>query len=337
MTVKRALTKTEITNIKNFLTTHQLTYDEDIVASFYIEINGEIIATGSRSRNIIKCLAVKDEWQGSNLTSKIINELVKSFHDDNIYNYFTITKLTNQEIFLSLGFSKIASTNQTTIFEKGLHLIDDTLNKMRLQIENNIKNQLKNLSIGSVVVNCNPVSNGHVSLIEMAHKNHDLVIVFLVEEDKSYFTYKERMALLFLAVQKFNNIYIINSTNYLVSNITFPNYFFKSMNEKVIEQTLLDATIFNDYFIPIFNISKRYVGTETSDYMQAYNQTLKTLLQDKLVVVPRYLYHNEAVSASKIRKLIKENKINEALELIPIETQGLFKQIIRGKINEQCD
>lgn len=107
MVVKRALLKSEITNIIKFLNQMDLTWDEDIVDSFYIEYNDEIIATGSRSKKVIKCLAVSPKWQQLNLISLIIDELIKSFNQDNIFHYFVVTQPKNNEIFKSLGFNEI--------------------------------------------------------------------------------------------------------------------------------------------------------------------------------------------------------------------------------------
>ena len=72
MFVKRALLKTEKDNIIQFLNNMDLFWDEDIVDTYYIEINNEVIATVSRSDKVIKCLAFKKEWQSHNLISLII-------------------------------------------------------------------------------------------------------------------------------------------------------------------------------------------------------------------------------------------------------------------------
>lgn len=41
--------------------------------------------------------------------------------------------------------------------------------------------------IGSIIMNCNPFTNGHRFLIEEALKAVDFLIIFVVEEDKPFF------------------------------------------------------------------------------------------------------------------------------------------------------
>ena len=98
MIIRRVLLPTEKQRVINFLTKFHLSFDKDIVESFYIEENDEIIATISRSKETIKCLAVDDFWQGQNLTAQLIQEVTNSFHEDNIYHYFVFTTINNKVI-----------------------------------------------------------------------------------------------------------------------------------------------------------------------------------------------------------------------------------------------
>ena len=41
-------------------------------------------------------------------------------------------------------------------------------------------------------MNCNPLTNGHRYLIEEASKGADLLIIFVVEENQSIFSFSER-------------------------------------------------------------------------------------------------------------------------------------------------
>ena len=53
----------------------------------------------------------------------------------------------------------------------------------------------KTKKIGAVVVNCNPFTLGHKFLIEESSKRVDTLIVFVVSEDESVFTFNERFAI----------------------------------------------------------------------------------------------------------------------------------------------
>ena len=74
-------------------------------------------------------------------------------------------------------------------------------------------------------------------------------------------------------------------------------------------------------------IKKRYVGTETVGKMVSYNDVLKETLGDKLVIVDRLKENNEVVSASKVRSLLRDSKINEALECVPREIGFILRSI----------
>ena len=55
--------------------------------------------------------------------------------------------------------------------EKGLSSVTETLNNLKSKLEKDLQVELTKLNIGSVVINANPVTNGHVELIKYASKN----------------------------------------------------------------------------------------------------------------------------------------------------------------------
>ena len=79
------------------------------------------------------------------------------------------------------------------------------------------------------------------------------------------------------------------------------------------------------------NISKRYVGSEVKEKMNDYNMTLKTILEDKLILLDRISFEGQVVSASHVRDLLKKGSIEEALTYIPRECHSIFKMITYGK------
>lgn len=337
MIVKKALLETEKENIIKFLNQMDMIWDEDIIQSFYIEHNNEVIATGSRSNKVIKGLAVKKEWQSYNLISLIIDEIAKSFQEDNIYQYYAVTHLDNKLIFESLGFKEIIKNDAIIFMEKGLSSVTETLNNLKSKLEKDLQVELTKLNIGSVVINANPVTNGHVELIKYASKKHDLLLVFLVEENKSFFTYKERMSLLYLATHMISNVKILPSTDYLVSSATFPNYFLKNDVSLHEYQALIDTLVFKKYFIPIFNINKRYLGSEVKPYMVSYNNALVKAMGNIIEIVERFSINGVMISSSHVRENIQNNEVDEALKYIPKEAQTLFKNIVRSKIDGKDD
>ena len=82
-------------------------------------------------------------------------------------------------------------------------------------------------------------------------------------------------------------------------------------------------------------IKKRYLGEETNPRMVNYNNTVKEVLQDKVVIIPRLSENSQVVSASVVRSLIEQNKLDEALAYIPRENALVFRSIALAKINNK--
>jgi len=168
-------------------------------------------------------------------------------------------------------------------------------------------------------------------LIEAASKEHDYLLVFVVETDESTFTYQERFGLVYLALKPISNILVLPSTDYIVSKSTFPSYFLKLLDEREKEHAMLDALIFKQYFMPLLNIRTRHVGTETDAVMVAYNTILKSTLGNQLKEIERFRQDEVVISASLVRRLMNENKIDEALTYVPKAIRPLLRGIMMEK------
>jgi len=334
--VKKALIREEFNRLRIFLDAFGLKYDDDINESFYIEDQGEIIATGSRSKNLIKAIAVSKEHRGENLASLLLTELLASMRAEKIFYYQVYTKAEYLSIFESMGFSFIEKTDKVAVLEGGDGNIETTINRMKKRIEERFKRSLDKADIGAIVVNCNPMTKGHFQLIIDSAANHEIFLVLVVEEEKSFFTYPERLLLINKALAGYENIMVIPSTGYVVSSLTFPSYFLKSIDEAEKEHAKLDAMIFRDYFIRILNIRKRYVGGETEPVMVTYNNLLKRYLGDTLVRRERFQQDNEPISASRVRKLILEGKPREASMLVPDAARNTFMEIVEKKYGNKA-
>jgi len=331
MIIKTAILKSELDLVKDFLKGFDLTMPESLTKTFYIEDSGKIIGTISTDNDIIKCFALDNSYQGENLSSLLINHVISYFSESSIHSYTVYTKPMYKNVFLSFGFRLITETSKVVLLEGGALSITDELNKIRKQLEIfTNSNELEKLNISSIVMNANPITLGHEYLIEKASKESDYVVLFVVEEDKSIFSFKERLSYVYLVSHKYSNVIVLPSTKYIVSLTTFPNYFLKA-EEIEFEYSLIDSKIFNDYFMKTLAIKKRYVGTESKDYMSTYNKALKDELKDKLVIVDRIKIDDEVVSASRVRALITNNNMEEALKYLPNE----IKLFVRGKaLNE---
>lgn len=319
--ILEAILKEEKEKIKVFLEKFDLDYDYSCDRTLYVLENDEIVGTVSKERYIIKCLAVRKECQGTSVASNLVSEIISRIIYEGYTYYQVFTKAIYEDIFINLGFKKIVSTDNTCVLESSSNTINDYLKEEVKKIDFNSDD------IASVVINANPITLGHLNLIETASKEHDHVLVFVLEEEKSMFTFKERFSLVFLATRHLNNVTVLKSSNYIISSLTFPSYFLKEKSLVNKEYALIDALIFKNYFMKYFNIKYRYVGKETSDVMKIYNETLKEILKDSLIEIDR----KDDISASTVRKLIEEERFDESLKYIPDSIQQLYLQIALNK------
>jgi [citrate (pro-3S)-lyase] ligase len=327
MILKQAYLKEEYRRISVFLAAFDLVLDKDVTTSFYIEDADHIVATLSIGDDILKGIAVLKDYQGEQLAQKLIDHAVAFLHRKGIDSYRVFTKTQTVPVFLSMNMRLLVATESAAILEGGPFGLKEQLNQIAAIVEGVTHQPLASLNLGTVVVNCNPITRGHFHLIEYAAKRHDYVLVFVLEEDQSYFSFKERFSLCYLALQEIPNVILLPSTKYIVSALTFPSYFLKTVEARDAQHATLDALLFRDFFMKRFNLQKRYIGGETEGVMVMYNATLERVLQDKIERIPRIEDGDEVISASRVRRLIIEGNIEAALALVPEATQGLLRRI----------
>ena len=177
---------------------------------------------------------------------------------------------------------------------------------------------------GCIVMNCNPMTLGHYQLIEHASQQVDFLYVFVVQEDKSEFRFADRFAMIKEATKEFENVKVIPSGAYCISMNTFCQYFEKD-NVKITESPEYDVRIFAEVIAKEFDISVRFVGDEPFDTVtNKYNMIMKEILPQygiELVELPRYkLQNGKPISASEVRRLLKEGKKKQIEELVPRTT-----------------
>ena len=195
-------------------------------------------------------------------------------------------------------------------------------------------NEMFTPTIGSIVMNCNPFTLGHRYLIEEALKQCDYLAIFVVQEDKSVFPFEDRMRLVSEGVADLQNIMVIPSGRFIISSLTFSEYFNKSeMQERVVD-TSMDIVIFAKEIAPCLHITKRFAGEEPFDKVtKQYNESMKSILPEygiEFVEIPRKRSNDEVISASRVRKLLEERDFSAVKELVPDST---FKYLIENYNN----
>ncbi len=310
-----------------FLKRFELTYeDSDYTIGLYdME---KLIGCCSLSASCIKLLAIDEGYQGQGLTNQLISHMLKRLYQKGLTNVFIFTKPEKEFEFTHLGFTTIIKTEDVLFLEKRKDGISS--------YANNLKNQrVEGSKIASIVMNLNPFTLGHRSLIERAARETDHVHVFIVKEDKSVFPYDIRIKLLREGTKDLSNVTIHEGSDYIISSATFPTYFIKSKKKVEIPRIYarVDALIFKEYVVKPLGITCRYVGSEPlSKTTNMYNGVLREVLGDEIDVieVPRTEINGRVISASYVRNFIREGNLQEAYKLLPISTVE-FLETARGK------
>ena len=174
---------------------------------------------------------------------------------------------------------------------------------------------------GCVVVNCNPFTQGHYHLINIASQIVDYLYVFIVEEDLSWFPFNDRFSLVQKGVEKLNNVRVLPSGKYVISTITFPEYFDKDSKQEVVIDPSLDLHTFAKCIAPVLNISVRFVGEEPKDNItRQYNMHMKRILPQygiNCIEIPRKKSGDNVISASTVRKHMQENDLETIKTMLP--------------------
>lgn len=173
---------------------------------------------------------------------------------------------------------------------------------------------------GVVVMNCNPFTLGHRYLIEQAAKQVERLFVMVVREDCSLFAYAERKAMVEQGVAHFENVTVIDGSEYAISQATFPTYFLKRLDDAADTQMLLDLDLFRRHIAPALGATVRFVGTEPTDRLtRRYNQLMHEVLAD-VRETARLEKKGNVVSASRVRKAMEQGDMSTIRQLVPSTT-----------------
>ncbi len=331
--------------VGNFLRNLGFDYEPnevDLTMILY-NLNDEFIGTGSVRKKTLKFVAVSPKFRETTAFAQIVtfltNKILESYK-----RCFVFTKPNTSKLFESLGFSHIATAEPLfSVLEFGYESIKNYQEYLK---ENIIKT--KTDQIASIVVNCNPFTIGHQYLIEKAAAENELVYLFVVSENLSVFPFELRWEMIKKGIAHLNNVKMLSTGSYIVSGAIFPHYFLKHESGSLIseKQAEIDIKIFSEYIAPILNIKKRYVGTESYCLTTAaYNNAMKHILPKnniEVIEVKRISKNGVGnfISASKVRKAIKNDTLQGVIDFLPPITKDFLlsddslkikQKIIKGK------
>lgn len=297
----------------DFLANAGLEADENVERTVLIWDDDQLIATGSRQENILKCIAVDESRQGEGLTATLLTQLRQDAFAAGHRHLFLYTKPKNRFMFCSLFFYPVAETRDVLLME-------DKPDGIR-QFLATFPDSPTQGKVGAAVMNCNPFTLGHRYLIETAARECDRLYVFILSEDKSQFPAADRLALVQKGTADLPNVTVLPTGPYLISSATFPTYFLKDREQAQTVQCLLDIEIFLQYYVPKFGITHRYVGTEPLSAMtDQYNTALKANLPGRGIVlreIPRLTVDTMPVSATTVRNALLSGDEDTLEKLLP--------------------
>ncbi len=330
----------DITLVSDFLKDLSFEYksgEVDMTMILY-NLNDELIGTGSIRKKTLKFVAVSPKFRDTTAFAQIVTFLTSKILE-NYKQCFIFTKPNTSKRFESLGFSLIATAEPLfSVLEFGYETIKDYQGYLE---ENKV--ETKTNQIASIVVNCNPFTIGHQYLIEKAAAENELVYLFVVSENLSVFPFELRWDMIKKGIVHLNNVKMISTGSYIVSGAIFPHYFLKQAEACLIseKQAEIDVKIFAEYIAPVLNIKKRYIGTENYCLTTAaYNNAMKEILPKnsiEVMEVERISNDNNGnfISASKVRKAIKNDNLISVLNFLPPITKEFLLSSASEKIKQK--
>ena len=185
-------------------------------------------------------------------------------------------------------------------------------------------------TVGAIVMNCNPFTLGHKHLVMEAAKRCDYLYIFVLDEDKSFFPFDDRIAMVKLGLAGVPGISVVPGGKVILSSETMPEYFEKEDIQSVTVDTSHDLTLFATLVAPRLGITKRFAGTEPfCRVTQQYNDGMREMLPRhgvEFVELPRFSVGGREVSASLARECLKNKKFETLQELVPATTYDFLRE-----------
>ncbi|WP_434309115.1 [citrate (pro-3S)-lyase] ligase [Hominifimenecus sp. rT4P-3] len=280
-----------------------------------------LVATGSCFKNTLRCMAVDSGHQGEGLLNQVVSHLMEHQYERGNIELFLYTKCDSAKFFNDLGFYEIARVDGKVVFMENRRTgFQDYLNDLK-------KTSVPGEKIAAVVMNANPFTLGHQYLLEKTASENDVVHVFVVSEDVSLVPFDVRFQLVKAGSAHLKNLVYHPTGSYIISNATFPSYFLKDEDLVIRSHAKLDINVFKKIAASL-GVNRRYVGEEPfSQVTGIYNQVMKEELDAcgvECVIVPRKTDGTTAISASKVRKAIQEDRLSEIQDVVPASTYEFF-------------
>lgn len=309
------------------------------------EDGDEIIAGGGLDGNVIKCVAVSEAARSEGLMNILVSRLIAIAHEGCYESVKAFTKPANEDIFKSLGFRLLASSENAILMENGR----GGLPEYRKYLES-LARPGKN---GAIVMNANPFTKGHRYLIEQAASQVDNLYVIVVKEDRSRFPYAERKSMIEAGCAGLANVTVCEGSDYAISAATFPTYFLKQLDDATPTHIALDLDLFVRHIARPLGVTVRFAGSEPEDKLtRCYNEMMSEILPAggygskdnpagqpiSFVEIPRLGQNGRPVSATALRSALDRGDLKAAMEFVPVSTVPyLIADLAERSLRQELD
>lgn len=310
--------KSNRTRVERFLADNGLRLEDVDYYAVATDDDGNIIVGGGLQGNVIKCIAVGAAARETGLSNKLISHLITMATQQGAETIKVYTKPENLTVFQSMGFTAIAKSPCAVLMENGVKGIGNYTSYLK-----RVRGDRPE-GAAAIVMNANPFTLGHRYLVEQAAAMAPTLYVIAVREDRSMFSYAERLAMIQAGCKGLDNVVVVEGSDYAISELTFPTYFLKQVTDATDTHITLDLDLFTTHIAPALGVTTRIVGSEPIDALTArYNELMQELLPQRGITVKtveRLMKDGQVVSATRVRQAIADGALSQGVELVPPTT-----------------
>jgi [citrate (pro-3S)-lyase] ligase len=310
--------KSNRTRVERFLADNGLRLEDVDYYAVATDDDGNIIVGGGLQGNVIKCIAVGAAARETGLSNKLISHLITMATQQGASTIKVYTKPENLAVFQSMGFTAIAKSPCAVLMENGVKGIGNYTSYLK-----RVRGDRPE-GAAAIVMNANPFTLGHRYLVEQAAAMAPTLYVIAVREDRSMFSYAERLAMIQAGCEGLDNVVMVEGSDYAISELTFPTYFLKQVTDATDTHITLDLDLFATHIAPALGVTTRIVGSEPIDALTArYNELMQEQLPSRGIMVKtveRLMKDGQVVSATRVRQAIADGALSHSAELVPPTT-----------------
>ena len=310
--------KSNRTRVERFLADNGLRLEDVDYYAVATDDDGNIIVGGGLQGNVIKCIAVGAAARETGLSNKLISHLITMATQQGAETIKVYTKPENLTVFQSMGFTAIAKSPCAVLMENGVKGIGNYTSYLK-----RVRGDRPE-GAAAIVMNANPFTLGHRYLVEQAAAMAPTLYVIAVREDRSMFSYAERLAMIQAGCEGLSNVVVVEGSDYAISELTFPTYFLKQVTDATDTHITLDLDLFASHIAPALGVSTRIVGSEPIDALtRRYNELMQEQLPQRGITVKtveRLMEDGQVVSATRVRQAIADGALSHGAELVPPTT-----------------